>query len=94
MTHGLAAHRFLSDGFTTVLQITVGSSYTTFRGDNDIVHDRAERNAMTALCRVLYQDVLDDVMTITKAVGDGKRHLAMRLLGDLYMRLNGRDDIE
>jgi hypothetical protein len=58
-----------SDSFTTVLEIRIGSSYTTFRGDNDIVHDQAERNAMMALCRVLYQDVLDDLMTIIKATG-------------------------
>lgn len=80
-----------SDGFTTVLEISVGASYTTFRGDNDIVHERAERNAMTALCRVLYQDVLDDLMVVMKAVGDGKRHIAMALLNDLFSRLNGRD---
>jgi hypothetical protein len=80
-----------SDGFTTLLEIRVGASYTTFRGDNDIVHEKAEKNAMTALCRCLYQDVCDDLIVVMKAVGDGKRHLAMNLLNDLFSRLNGRD---
>lgn len=79
------------EGMKTLLQIRLGSAYTVFRGDDDEVIRKAEENAYRALCRCLYQDVLDDLMPVMKAVGDGKRGEALRLLNNLYVRLNGRD---
>lgn len=80
-----------SMGMRTLLEIRIGSSYCVFRGDNDIVIEHAERNAMMAMCRCLYEDVLEDLMPIMRAVGDGKRGDALRLLDALYVRLNGRE---
>lgn len=80
-----------SDGIKTLLEIRLGSTYTSFRGDNDLVIEQAEQNAMRALCRCLYQDVLDELMPIMQAVGDGKRGDALRLLDALFVRLNGRE---
>lgn len=79
------------EGLRTLLEIRLGSAYTVFRGDDDTVVEKAEQNAYRALCRVLYQDVLDDLMPIMRAVGDGKRSEALRLLNNLYVRLNGRE---
>lgn len=80
-----------TDGMRTVLEIRIASAYTTFRGDNDLTIEHAEQNAMRLLCRCLYEDILDELMPIMKAVGDGKRSDALRLLDALYVRLNGSD---
>lgn len=78
-------------GYKTLLELTIRSAYTVFRHTDDEANAQAEENAMRALCRCLYQDVLDDLMPIMKAVGDGKRSEALRLLDGLYTRLNGRE---
>lgn len=78
-----------SDNITVQLQVAIAASYTYFRDDSGTDLEMLERNAMRALCRCLYQDVLDDVGAIQQAVGDGKRRLALQLLSDLYMRLDG-----
>lgn len=79
------------EGIRTVLDIRVGASYTVFRSDPPGAFEIAEKNAMRALSRCLYQDVLDDLITITQLVGDGKRRQAMMRLNDLFTRLNGND---
>jgi len=79
-----------SQGIKAVLEVAIRAHYTTFPGDDDVACVRAEENAMRALCRCLYQDVLDDLMPIMQAVGDGKRGEALRLLDALYVRLNGQ----
>lgn len=73
------------------LEIRLSSIYTTFKGDDNTIMEATERNAMRALCRVLYQDVLDDLTPIMQAIGDGKRRRALELLNDLYVRLDGRE---
>ena len=74
-----------------LLSLRIGASYTYFRSDPPGTRKAVERTAMQALCRCLYQDVLDDLMIITRAVGNGKRRAAMVLLGDLYLRLSGSE---
>ena len=80
-----------AEGIRIFLEIRLGSSYTTFKGDDDEVLEKAEQNAYRAMCRVLYEDVLDDLIPVMRAVGDGKRGEALRLLNNLYVRLNGRE---
>lgn len=79
------------EGIKTLLNIRIGASYVYFRTDPPEAHEMAEKNAMRALTRCLYQDVLDDIITITQLVGDGKRRQAMTRLNDLFTRLNGND---
>ena len=73
----------------TLLEIRIGASYAVFRGDDEEICRRAEENAMRALCRCLYEDVLDDLVPIMRAAGDGKRVEALRLLDRLYTHLYG-----
>ena len=79
------------EGIITRLDIHVGAHYTVFRTDPPEAYEIAEKNAMRALSRCLYQDVLDDLIIITQLVGDSKRRQAMTRLNDLFTRLNGND---
>jgi hypothetical protein len=89
--HVLPRPSNFDEGIQTVLEIRVGASFTVFKSDPPEAFDVAENNAMRALCRHLYADVLDDLIAITQAVGDGKRRQAMNMLNDLFTRLSGND---
>ena len=78
-------------GQRTLIELRVGSSYCVFRDDDGETMLRAERSAMRLLCRCLYEDVQNDLAVAIKAVGDGKRALALSLLESLYVRLDGRE---
>lgn len=75
------------EGIKTLIELRAGASYTSFRGDNDMRYMVHKRNAYRALADLLYRDVLQDLRQVIQAVGDGKRHEALNLLGDLYERL-------
>ena len=54
----------------------------------------AEVYAMTGCRHTALSRIAIDLILVIKAVGDGKRRVAMNLLNDLFSRLNGRDTSE
>ena len=87
VTEAVAPSIQWDDGIKTVIELRAGAAYTIFRGDKDnavMVHRQC---AYRALADLLYRDVLRDLRQVIQAVGDGKRHEALQLLGDLYERL-------
>lgn len=75
------------EGVKIAVELHMGAMYTTFRGDNDRAVMYHKEAAYAGIADLLYGDVLIALRQAIEAVGDGKRHEAMELLGKLHATL-------
>lgn len=83
LTENVKPNASWDEGVVSVIELRIGASFTTFRGDGG----RPREAAYRALASHLYRDVLEDLSHVIKAIGDGERHKAMALVDALHERL-------